>query len=94
MGRDDVPDWWRDEEASDAAADAAYEKWLERQVAEYLAANKNPRGRPATDRRGEIIRYVYGAVKNGQRPSDARAQAARHFGVSKSYIQRLTKKRT
>jgi hypothetical protein len=94
MTRDDPPDWWREEEAADAASDARYEEWLEQQVRDYLAANKRPRGRPTADRKYEIVRFVRGAVSAGTAKAKARALAAQKFGVSKSYVQRLTKKRT
>lgn len=59
---DDPPDWWREEEASDAAADAAHEKWLEEQVREYLAQQKRARGRPTTGRETKIIYFVLRAM--------------------------------
>jgi hypothetical protein len=88
----DDPDWLAykaDEWALDAAEDARWERQV-REVLEYLAENKASRGRPSGDRKFQIIAFVHNAGSTAK----ARALAAKKFGVSKSYVQRLTKKRT
>jgi hypothetical protein len=88
----DDPDWLAyqaEESALDAALDARWERQV-REVLEYLAENKASRGRPRGDRRYQIIAFVHNAGSTAK----ARALTAKKFGVTKSYVQRLTKKRT
>ena len=87
---DDPPDWWLEEEAADAAANARYEAWLEEQVRDYLNAQKRPRGSPGTDTKHQIAWFLANQIRHqGRKPREAKAAAAREFHVSKRYIQRL-----